>query len=128
MKGDTTLIIEQIFVVILSTALIFVALRQVAVPSMEAYGDVEARTIARSMATAINALGTVEEGSVSRSFINPWDIIVSCDNGCSIRTMHGRFDSGDVMLLVEAEPARISDAHQISLSKGLGDHAVRVSG
>ena len=120
MKGDMS-IMHMIFVILVGAMILFVLTRTSLVPSLSSYGDVQARTLAQSIATSANALNGVYEGSVSGSMKNPWDIKVKCDDECSVRVSHGGSDSGNVRILVPVQENELRDVTHFTVYKTAGE-------
>jgi hypothetical protein len=100
MKGDVSETMQVIFAILLVLLVIIVFIpSNIAGPSLSAYGDIQARLIARTIATSIDAISISDSGSFSKELKTMWDIRVDSDSqGYYVEVSHEDFSSGKVRI------------------------------
>jgi hypothetical protein len=122
MKGDTSLLVQVIFATLLVIVLVTLVWNSLMVPSMVSYGREHAQLVGKSLATSINALSLEEEGTVYKELGLAWDIrIYHDDDGIGYITVnHDKFESGDIMLIGDADDFTSSNIGSIYVIKESG--------
>jgi hypothetical protein len=85
-------------------------------PSMTVYENKQAEIIARSLSQSINAMATVEEGTIERFLVGEWDISVK---GREITVSHEKFKGTDEAL-ADVQDASLEGARRLYIVKEPG--------
>jgi hypothetical protein len=85
-------------------------------PSMTVYENKQAEIIARSLSQSINAMATVEEGTIERFLVGEWDISVK---GREITVSHEKFKGTDEAL-ADVQDASLKGARRLYIVKEPG--------
>lgn len=124
MKGDVPLTVQVIFAGLVVIVVLYFVWQDVIVPSVRTYGNEHAQLTAQSIATAVNALSREEEGTFYRDLGLAWDISVFHDDGSAyISVSHGKFKSGDIILLYNVDDFTASGTGSIYVIKEPGKKA-----
>ncbi len=128
MRGEISLTLQTVFVIIVVMAVLVFLVSEVAKPVYETYGDVQARILAKSLAVAINSLTVVDRGSITKKLDAVWDIETRCDtnNLCFLKVSHDKFSSGDIEIVGKVKPVKLENVALISLIKTDPDEPVEI--
>jgi hypothetical protein len=132
LKSDASMIMQVLFVLVLIMMMVYLIYTRLAEPTIETYGDTQAKIIAQSVATHIDALSTVDIGSVEKTLKGNWDVQIYLKNnrkckspseedcGYYIKVSHLKF-SAEVVVHTpnEIEEARLSNTNSIVITKNL---------
>ncbi|RLJ09625.1 MAG: hypothetical protein DRP15_03055 [Candidatus Aenigmatarchaeota archaeon] len=128
MRGEISLTLQTVFVIIVVMTVLVFLVSEVAKPVYETYGDVQARILAKSLAVAINSLTVVDRGSITKKLDAVWDIETRCDtnNLCFLKVSHDKFSSGDIVIVGKVKPVKLENVALISLIKTNPDEPVEI--
>lgn len=85
-------------------------------PSMTVYENKQAEIIARSLSQSINAMATVEEGTIERFLVGEWDISVE---GRKVTVSHEKFRGSDEAL-ADVQDASLTGVRRLYIVKEPG--------
>ncbi len=129
MRGVISATTQMVFAILLVLFVLTIVWNSVMVPAMTSYENEHARLVAQSIATAINSLSREDWGSFYKEFGLAWDVSVSHDDGDAyISVRHGKFKSGDIMLISDAEDFEDININSIYVIKEPGKKPRLVSG
>jgi len=99
MKAISSETMQVIFAILLVFFILVFIPSKIAEPSLSAYGDTQARILARTIATSADAIAISDSGSFSKTFETVWDIKIDTDSeGNYVEVSHGEFSSGKVRI------------------------------
>lgn len=129
MKAIASETMQVIFAILLVFAILVFIPSKIAEPSLSAYGNIQARLIARTIATSVDAIAISDSGSFSKTFETVWDIKVDSDrDGSYVEVSHGEFSSGKVRINSGPVPkAKLADSGSILIAKA-SDGEMKITG
>lgn len=124
MRGDASEMTQVIFAVLLVILVIAFMFMLEVKPSLETYGNAQARLWAKNIAYTIDAMQGVEKGSIELDFDITWDVVITCSDECEVMVEHKDI-RGSKKLLSMTDEISLIGVEDIVIEKKEGQIKIR---